>query len=765
MGSMYPHSDRYSAERLAVPLTVSLQPSLLKWQSIAPQPVQELSRSEPLPLSSLKVLVHVGLMAAVCLSGLGVRAVALETVPEHLPEHQVLLAQAAPSASQQLLFVNPSVGNDTGDGSQRSPFRTISRALELSQPNTVIILATGTYSTETGESFPIRLKSGVTLQGDPATQGRGIVIRGGGVFASPTSANQNVAVLGATEAVITGVTVTNPNPRGYGLWIESSNPTVASNTFSGSTHDGISVTGDGAPTIQANAFVQNGANGITVFGTSRAEIRENVFERTGFGINVAQNAAPQIIGNRISQNQDGVVVQANARPVLRDNTIEGNVRDGLVAIAQSQPDLGTAAQAGNNTFRNNGRHDINAEAARQPFPAAGNQVAAERTVGQVDMAGTVAITPAPVASRPVLPTASPSAAPNRLPTPTPAAPAPIAVSSEQISPDPNSLSVATSDSFNPATSAGSSAPGGFSALPRLQSSVPNSLSAGDLPPSNTGSTALPASDDSLTATTFPTPAAAPAPVPRRASATNPATTVRPLAAAPAAIDIPVPAPATASPPTRSETAQPTQTAAASAPIDISVPPPATTATQPSSSRPDARDILIQRPSSANTARPTSSPSGAASPAAIEIPVPPPATSSVPAPGTNSRQTVARSSEAVVPLPQANLLPVPGSDIPVGNIAGMPTVAISRDPLQRVALNSAVGSSQAAALGLRYRVVVEAENEGMQAQVRSLIPGAFRTYANGRLVMQAGAYSDRANAEDAARMLNNSGLRAIVQSVE
>lgn len=151
--------------------------------------------------------------------------------------------------------------------------------------------------------------------------------------------------------------------------------------------------------------------------------------------------------------------------------------------------------------------------------------------------------------------------------------------------------------------------------------------------------------------------------------------------------------------------------------------------------------------------------------AIEIPVPPPVNQSTPVPAPSSSQSLARATEAPSPSPQTNLLPVPGSEIPVGNIAGMPTVAVSRDPLQRVASNSAPVPSQAAALGLRYRVVIEAEDEGLQAQVRSLIPGAFRTYANGRIVMQAGAYSDRANAEDAARLLNNSGLRAIVQSVE
>ena len=83
----------------------------------------------------------------------------------------------------------------------------------------------------------------MTVQGNPNTRGQNILIKGGGDFLSPTSAGQNIAILGADGAGLSGVTVTNTNYRGYALWIESSSPIVVNNTFSGSTHDGISVVG------------------------------------------------------------------------------------------------------------------------------------------------------------------------------------------------------------------------------------------------------------------------------------------------------------------------------------------------------------------------------------------------------------------------------------------------------------------------------------------------------------------------------------------
>ncbi|HLO52527.1 MAG TPA: DUF1565 domain-containing protein, partial [Kamptonema sp.] len=174
--------------------------------------------------------------------------------------HQPVFAQEMPplqefqvSQGQQLsqtnvLYVSASGGNDGGgNGSDRAPFKTITRALSVAEPNTLILLAPGTYSPQSGESFPLILKPNVTIQGDPNSRGQNILIQGGGEFISPTSAGQNIAILAADGAKITGVTVTNPNYRGYGLWIESSAPTIANNTFTGNTHDGISVVGNSQP--------------------------------------------------------------------------------------------------------------------------------------------------------------------------------------------------------------------------------------------------------------------------------------------------------------------------------------------------------------------------------------------------------------------------------------------------------------------------------------------------------------------------------------
>ena len=131
--------------------------------------------------------------------------------------------------------------------------------------------------------------------------------------------------------------------------------------------------------------------------------------------------------------------------------------------------------------------------------------------------------------------------------------------------------------------------------------------------------------------------------------------------------------------------------------------------------------------------------------------------------------------------EAGLLPVPGSEIPIGNTgngltadnSNLPSISISQNnPRQR---NSVAGgdnfprslpsrSNRAIALGLRYRVVVNVDSPRELRQVRSLVPGAFRTRYNGRLVMQVGAYSDRAEAEEMLQKMTDNGLSATIEQL-
>ncbi len=638
------------------------------------------------------------------------------------------IAQVPPVGEKQLsqvnvLFVNPAIGEDKeGNGGERTPLKTITQALQKATPNSVITLATGTYSAETGEVFPLILRQGISIQGDAGNQGKGITIQGGGEYLSRSYGGQNVTIVGANQAGLTGVTVTNPNPRGYGLFIESSNPVVSQNTFTGNTQDGVFVTGNATPTISQNNFYRNGANGITIAGNSQAQVRENLFQETGYGINIAQNAAPTISNNQIQNNRSGIIVQASAHPVLRNNIIEGSKEDGMVAIAQAMPDLGNDSEPGGNQFRNNARYDINASAAKQVIAAVGNSLINNRIAGKVDIR-----VPTTVIARNAQ---SAAGGPQDVPTN-----GEIIFSAPELSEAPNRLNV-PADNNNPR----------------------NNLTIGKLNPQLLP--LLPANASRVVPKFNPPPSTP-------------------------TLNSPVPG-----------FPVPSSLVGKDTPLNPPAPPTASMPPVPGNS-PDTPQLNYVQ---VNTN-------------AIEFAPPQPPSNSVVKPhatrGRGKKQP-SQKRQAAPPVGNSNLLPVPNSNIPMGNTRNMRKVPVpegypsgndggslpnnvapmgagslpyrgttpmnpdslppgavpmGNSPLPPGAVPMSSNPPQYGAIspmGVRYRVLVEVATERDQELVRYLAPGAFSTVSQGRSFMQVGVFSNRSNAEGMMNTLNSNGLRAIVE---
>jgi parallel beta-helix repeat protein len=321
-----------------------------------------------------------------------------------------------------LLHVNPAAGDDvTGEGGQMTPFKTITHALQVAGPNTIIVLSPGLYSAASGERFPIELRPGVTLQGAPSPNTANVTIQGSGSYLTPSQGLRHVTLLGNDSAGLANVTVSNPHPQGHGIWIENGSPVIVHNALVHSGATGIYIAGSGNPVIQGNYFFENGDAGLVVSGPSSAQIEGNVFENTGVGISVAPAATPQIVGNTISHNQEGLLLHGEARPQLRNNQIANNRRNSVLDYSP-WPDAVPSA----------------AVATIAPPPAAPAQVStgdtAEPTVAVIPP--TVESGPAEVAEDPANPAvaviATPEAAITSLPESTFE---PLSISTEPVVPD------------------------------------------------------------------------------------------------------------------------------------------------------------------------------------------------------------------------------------------------------------------------------------------------------------------------------------------
>jgi len=294
-------------------------------------------------------------------------------------------AIAQTQTSQNINYVNSQTGSDRPElGSNVAPFKTISYAISRAQSGQIIQLANGTYSSATGEKFPIRLRPNVTLRGNEAVKGKGIVILGGGTLLTGSNFPQNVAIAFGDRAELRGVTVTNPNPRGYGLWVENASPAIANNTLIDNQQDGALITGKSTAIVSTNQFFRNGTSGLAIEGEASPDIRGNLFQQTTFGMSIRQDAAPQITENTFTQNQNGILIQSNAKPVLRGNAIVNNRNYGLTISDAASPDLGKANDDGNNTFQGNGTFDLQ-NVSRNLVAASGNQLDIKRVKGNLQL--------------------------------------------------------------------------------------------------------------------------------------------------------------------------------------------------------------------------------------------------------------------------------------------------------------------------------------------------------------------------------------------
>jgi parallel beta-helix repeat protein len=275
----------------------------------------------------------------------------------------------------QTIYVNAATGNDAASaGIESAPYRTISYALQQANTGTTIRVASGTYSVETGERFPLQLKPGVNLQGNDTSKGQDILIRGGGGYLSPTFARQNTTIVAQKGSIIQGLTITNPNTRGTGIWIETGNPTIANNTFTNNLREGVFVSGNATPRITNNVFSRNSASGLSIARDAQGEVSNNLFDSTGFGIQISDNSTPMLANNQVTRNQDGIVISHSSRPILRNNRVEENVRYGIVIVSEARPDFGSISNPGSNSVKSNGQFDLYNLNSNLSIALDGNQI-------------------------------------------------------------------------------------------------------------------------------------------------------------------------------------------------------------------------------------------------------------------------------------------------------------------------------------------------------------------------------------------------------
>ena len=280
------------------------------------------------------------------------------------------------------IYVHPTKGDDAASGDSLAPFKTLTRALRQSGPGVLIQLSRGTYSAENGERFPMLITAGVSVLGNLPGQGQGVILTGNGRYDSASFGSQSVTLVLQGSVELRGVTVSNPEEKGTGIWIESASPTVTGCTLSHCGREGILVTGKADPVIASCQFQENRA-GLTLVRYARGDIRNNTARLNQFGLTISDQAAPVVSHNQLIENRCGIAISGAASPILRGNVIAQNTEDGLAVFGKATPDLGQFNDPAGNRLRDNQRFDLrNATALK--LISLGNQLNPARINGFVE---------------------------------------------------------------------------------------------------------------------------------------------------------------------------------------------------------------------------------------------------------------------------------------------------------------------------------------------------------------------------------------------
>jgi hypothetical protein len=208
------------------------------------------------------------------------------------------------------LYVNGDSGLDTNAGTEAKPFKTITKALSVAVAGQTVVPrldASRAFSTATGESFPLRLKTGVNLEAE-----RLILIGGSGVCLQLESL-QNVQLhnlalqcdIGVSVEDSSNVNLSSVNTagmsRGIGISIVNSQVTLDDIDLLNS-QTGLMSSGSSQVTL-SNSKLSGNAVGAEIRGNTTFTADNTSFvENTTAGLSILENASVTVNNSFLDRN-------------------------------------------------------------------------------------------------------------------------------------------------------------------------------------------------------------------------------------------------------------------------------------------------------------------------------------------------------------------------------------------------------------------------------------------------------------------------------
>jgi hypothetical protein len=258
-----------------------------------------------------------------------------------------------------------------GDGTLRSPWRDLQKAIDQAGDRDTLRLAAGTY-VAVPEIFEDPLCGNCTEHQLPITASRGFLIQNKSLFVIgagkdatvlETLAGYGVLIVNSPECRLEGLKVTagrrdaDGDATNAAIVARWSRVTISRCALSDNDHrDTAVVVGiggifgrEGAELfIFNNTIENNGWDGVALYRGATAVISDNVIRKgRGAGVGITWDAHATVLRNDVSEFWKGIGSFGNTRVVARNNRVHHNLGWGIVATGTSFMDA-----TNNVVFRN-----------------------------------------------------------------------------------------------------------------------------------------------------------------------------------------------------------------------------------------------------------------------------------------------------------------------------------------------------------------------------------------------------------------------------
>ncbi len=216
-----------------------------------------------------------------------------------------------------------------------APFSTITSALMASTSGDTILVSAGIYAVTTGESFPLQMKTGVSVRSASPTEKPEIHASGGQVV---------MEFKGISKGLLEGFRITGgqTETKGAGLSFSSTTSIIRNCIITGNrargSGGGILCTNGSSPVIEDCLIEKNtgdsfGGGAHCENGSSPVFRRCVFYANSGGGVSCQQGASPRFISCQFLDNQAVVgagVFCSSAAPHFLECMISGNRADMLL---------------------------------------------------------------------------------------------------------------------------------------------------------------------------------------------------------------------------------------------------------------------------------------------------------------------------------------------------------------------------------------------------------------------------------------------------